>query len=119
MQIIIGNVTYHIKKGTRKEGTLMFFKQLSCSVACVAPFLCRLSHGFLPELAQPCPANVAVPVSSVAYDLSALSADLQQHRAALAASGISAPLAALHISGRSSPSPIEVLDAVDGYGSSS
>eukprot|EP00438_Fugacium_kawagutii_P011229 Skav228659 [mRNA] locus=scaffold2369:266920:270081:+ [translate_table: standard] len=38
-------------------------------------------------------------VSSVVYDLSALSADLQQHRDAARESGISAPLAALHISG--------------------
>lgn len=38
-------------------------------------------------------------VSSVAYDLSALSADLQQHRDALRESGISGQLAALHVSG--------------------
>jgi len=35
----------------------------------------------------------------VAYDLSALSADLQQHRDALRESGISGQLAALHVSG--------------------
>ena len=40
-----------------------------------------------------------MPVSSVAHDLSALTADLQQHREALRGSEISMQLAALHVSG--------------------
>ena len=40
-----------------------------------------------------------VSVSSVAYDLSALSADLQQHRDALRESGLSTHLAELQLSG--------------------
>ena len=49
------------------------------------------------QIAQSPPASV--PVSSVAHDLSALTADLQQHREALRGSEISMQLAALHVSG--------------------
>eukprot|EP00434_Breviolum_minutum_P009365 symbB.v1.2.008252.t1/scaffold515.1/size193321/14 len=63
----------------------------------------------------PQPMLEGASVSSVAHDLSALTADLQQHREALRGSEISMQLAALHVSGGSLPWTEHGHPAVEGF----